>query len=276
MIMSTLYHTADSPVYSTVVKTTPPAAAAAVQALKDSKSPSGGGSPRGKGQPSGAGSSSIIITVRPTLEEYEPEPSLDTSVVISNISTASTGASPPLPSPPPQNISQVLENDYTATPDPLYSTIEEVDTPAAAATSVSEVEMATYNPALVKQLKKHDDKGTVQLVSIKGNSSGLAAGSGAAVCFPQGSSADMHALHYAAGNGSSKALAELISALPVSQDSVEMVLGSERLVKRLGIDVLDSEGRTPLMHAVHNEQEQAAKMLVEAGANVNKAAAGER
>ena len=37
----------------------------------------------------------------------------------------------------------------------------------------------------------------------------------------------------------------------------------------------DSEGRTPLMHAVHNNQIQSVKILAEAGANVNADANGE-
>lgn len=193
----------------------------------------------------------------PTLDAYEPSP-LEDSVVISNRGTAE-----------PLNTSQVLENDYTATPDPLYSAVEEVDT-----SGMSEAEIAAYqyNPALLKQLKKHDDKkGNVQLVSIKGTGSVT---SGAATSFPQGSSADMHALHYAAANGDKKLLAENIAALPISQDAVEMVLGSEKLVKRDGIDIPDSEGRSPLMHAVHNNRLQAVKTLAENGANINAIAAG--
>ena len=194
----------------------------------------------------------------PSLDAYEPAP-LEDSVVIPNRGTAE-----------PLNTSQVLENDYTATPDPMYSTVEEVDS-----SGMSEVDMAAnqYNPALLKQLKKHDDKkGNVQLVSIKGTGSGAAIGT--AESFPQRSSANMQAIHYAAANGDKKLLAESIAALPVSQDAVEMVLGSEKLVKRDGIDIPDSEGRSPLMHAVHNNRLQAVKMLAENGANINGTAAG--
>ena len=197
------------------------------------------------------------LTIVPTLEAYEPEPPLETSIVISNRETMS---------PEPLHISEVMENDYTTTPDPLYSTVEEVD-----AYQPSE---DAYNPALVKQLKKHDDRGTVQLLSIKGlQEKDLPTSE--TMSFPQGSSADMHPLHYAAANGNKKALAEIISVLPILQDTVEMVLGTENLVKREGIDVVDSEGRTPLMHAVHNDHLQAVKMLAEAGANVNQPASGE-
>ena len=198
------------------------------------------------------------VSLMPSLDAYEPEPLLETSVVIPNRGTAE-----------PLKTSQVLENDYTTTPDPMYSTVEEVDASAA-----SQGEMVDYDPALLKQLKKHDDKkGNVHLVSIKGT--GGAITSSATMNFPQGSSTNMHALHYAASNGDKKLLAEHISALPVSQDTVEMVLGSEKLVKREGIDVADSEGRSPLMHAVHNNHLHAVKMLAENGANVNAMAAGE-
>ncbi len=202
--------------------------------------------------------------VVPTLEAYEPEPPLDTSIVIPNRGTTSS-------SPEPLHTSQVLENDYTMTPDPLYSTVEEVDSSAQSTSAQSRAEMDTYNAALLKQLKKHDDKGTVQLVSIKGIGTVL---NQEAVNFPQGSSADMHALHYAAANGDKKVLAEQISALPLSQDTVEMVLGSEKMFRREGIDMVDSEGRTPLMHAVHNGKLHAVKMLAESGANVNLTANG--
>lgn len=196
------------------------------------------------------------ISFMPALDSYEPEPLLDTSIVISN-----SGAT----QQEPLQTLQVLENDYTTTPDPLYSTVEEVDT-----SEHSVVEMAAYNPALLKQLKKHGDKGNVQLVSIKETGSVKTSGT----IFPENSSSNMHALHYAAASGDKKALAENISALPMSQDTVEMVLGSERLVKREGIDVADSEGRSPLMHAVHINQLHAVKMLAENGANVNVIAAG--
>lgn len=199
-----------------------------------------------------------LITVVPTLDTYEPEPSPDISMVISNRGTIS---------PEPLHTSEVMENDYTTTPDPLYSTVEEVDAP-----SLLETERVAYNPALLKQLKKHDDRGTVQLVSIKGT---VGISDSQTMSFPQGSSSNMHALHYAAASGDKKLLAANISALPISQDTVEMLLGTEKLVQREGIDVVDSEGRTPLMHAVHNNQLQAVKMLAESGANVNQTATGE-
>ena len=206
---------------------------------------------------------SSFVTVVPALDTYELEPSPDTSMVIPN-----RGASTNAWSPEPLHSSGVLENDYTTTPDPLYSTVVEgVDAPAP-----SDVEMAPYNPALIKQLKKHDDKGTVQLVSIKG---AMGITESQTMSFPQGSSADMQSLHYAAASGDKKRLAESISALPISQDTVEMLLGTEKLVQREGIDVTDSEGRTPLMHAVHNNQLQAVKMLAESGANVNVTANGD-
>ena len=206
-----------------------------------------------------------VLPVVPTLDAYEPEPALDTSIVIPNTATSLSTT------PEPFYTSQVLENDYTMTPDPLYSTVEEVDSSTQSASAQSRAEMAAYNAALLKQLKKHDDKGNVQLVSVKGIGSVM---NKETVNFPQGSSTDMHPLHYAAASGDKKALAEQISALPQSQDTVEMVLGTEKLFRREGIDVVDSEGRTPLMHAVHNGKLHAAKMLVENGANVNLTANG--
>lgn len=223
---------ADTPVYSTVVKKRPQ------EKSKEVKE-------------------STIITVAPTLNVYEQEPSLDTSMVITNRGTG--GASPE-----PLHTSDILENDYTQTPDPLYSTVEEVD--VSPELEMTNVQMAPYNPALLKQLKKHDDKGNVRLVSVKGMIGGATCDS---VQFPKGSSTNMLAFHYAAANGDKKTLARIISSLPISQDTIERVMGTENLVWREGMDVEDSEGRTPLMHAVHNNQLQAVKMLVESGANVN-------
>ncbi len=202
-----------------------------------------------------------IITVSPTLDAYEPEPYLETSLVIHNRINVS---------PEPHHTSDVIDNDYTVTPDPLYCTVEEADT-----SETSEVGMVAtaYDAALVKKLKKHDDKGNIQLISIKGMAGDLPAST--TMNFPQGSSTDLHPLHYAAANGNKKVLTELISSLPISQDAVEMVLGSEKLVKREGIDVFDSEGRTPLMHAVHHNQLQVVKMLADAGSDVNIEAVGE-
>ena len=126
-----------------------------------------------------------------------------------------------------------------------------------------------YNSALIKQLRKHDNnKGNVQLISMKGKIGSLSG----AEKFPKGSSVNMIDFHYAAASGDKKTLARIISSLPLSQDSIERVMGTENLMYREEIDIKDSEGRTPLMHAVHNNQLVAVKMLVESGANVNRMA----
>ena len=134
-----------------------------------------------------------------------------------------------------------------------------------------EVEIPAYNAAMYKGLKKHDDNGNVQLVSMKGISY---LSESQSMNFPLGSSADMQPIHYAAASGNKKALLEILSVLPITQDAVELVLGTERMCKREGVDVCDSEGRTPLMHAVHSNQIQCVKILAEAGANVNADANG--
>ena len=201
---------------------------------------------------------STPITAAPALNLYDPEPSLDTSLIISNKTVEA--------SPEPFLMSDVTENDYTNTPDPLYSTIEDVE--EAPEQDMTDVALAPYNSALLKQLKKHDHKGNVQLLSMKGK---VGSASGPEM-FPKGSSVNMFAFHYAAANGDKKTLARIISSLPLSQDTIERVMGTENLVKREDMDIEDSEGRTPLMHAVHNNQLEAVKMLVESGANVNRTA----
>ncbi len=204
---------------------------------------------------------STPITQAPPLNVYEPEPLLeDTSLVIGNKVAVE--------SPELHQTSGATENDYTNSPDPLYSTIEETGESQVQDREMTDQGLAPYNSALVKQLKKHDNKGNVQLISMKGKA-GTTRGTEK---FPTGSSVNMLALHYAAANGDKKALARVISMLPISQDTIERVRGTENLVHREEIDVEDSEGRTPLMHAVHNNQLEAVKMLVEAGANVNRAA----
>ena len=186
----------------------------------------------------------------PKLETYEPQQALDTSTVYSN---PDVGSSESDLSSTNQNASNISHDDHMLPPDPLYEAVDAPDVPP-------------YSAALYKGLKRHDDaQNNVQLVSIKGN----AQPENKATTFPSGSSSDMLPLHYAAATGNKKALAELLSSLPITQDPVERVLGTEKMCKREGVDVFDSEGRTPLMHAVHNDQKQCVKLLAEAGANIN-------
>ncbi len=182
---------------------------------------------------------SELITELPKLETHDPEPTTDTSFV--------------------------LENQYThcQTPNVDDHAYELVDAPYLEAPDIP-----VYSASVYKELMKHQDTGNVQLVSVKGTIS-------QAKSFPIGSSSDMSPLHYAAASGDKKELGRLLSSLPVIQDPVEMVLGTEKMCGREGLEVSDSEGRTPIMHAVHNNHLHGVKMLAEVGANVNTLALGE-
>ena len=200
-----------------------------------------------------------IIAAMPKLECYEPTGG-DTSIVITNLSAAETSS----------EITQAVSDDsdkisYEAD----YDSIEEPD---GESQQFTEAQMSAYDPALYKGLKKHENKGNVHLVSVRGLPEFP---HNQAVNFPTGSSQDMQPIHYAAGSGNKKALSDILSQLPMRQDPVELVLGTDNLCKREGVDVRDSEGRTPFMHAVHNEHVQCVKLLAEAGANVNEDADGE-
>ena len=196
-----------------------------------------------------------ILAAMPKLECYEPTADVDTTTVFVNPSVAQ-----------PINLSS--SSGQGTLYDPTYDT---VDAPEGVSFESSEVGMPNYDPALYKGLKKHDDKGNVHLVSVKGISDMPMSET---MNFPQGSSQDMHPIHYAAANGNKKLLSEILSVLPIMQDPVEMVLGTNRMCKREGVDVMDSEGRTALMHAVHNDRIQCVKLLAEAGANVNGTSSG--
>lgn len=52
------------------------------------------------------------------------------------------------------------------------------------------------------------------------------------------------------------------------------VLYYYRLCWREGVDAVDEERRTPLIHAVHGSHYDCVLMLIEAGANLNAIAAG--
>ena len=186
---------------------------------------------------------SDLITELPQLETFEP-PATDSSLVMEN-----------------RNV-HTSSPDHTHTDEHAY---EMVDAPG------QEVpDMPVYSAAVYKELKKHQGTDNVHLVSVKGTVPNSQLSS-----FPEGRSTDLSPLHYAAAGGDKKELSRLLSNLPVIQDPVEMVLGSERMCGREGVEVGDSEGRTPLMHAVHNNHLHSVKMLAEVGANVNAVASGE-
>ena len=126
--------------------------------------------------------------------------------------------------------------------------------------------------AALRSQKRHKDNGSVQLLSVRGVSD---LPEGSSLYFPVGASADMVSIHYAAATGNKGALEGFLSSLPVLQDPVEMVLGSDKLCRLEGVDVGDSEGRTPLMHAAHGNHLQCVQLLVGVGASVNTTAKGE-
>ena len=201
------------------------------------------------------------ITATPTLGAYEPQPKLDSSIVVTNHAATELDTAP-------STNQQLSTVSHDRSYDPTY---EEVDSGSQEA--LLEVQLPQFNPALYKGLKKHDNQGrNVHLVSVKGTGQ---LPEEQPVNFPPSSSADMHPLHYAAATGNKKSLNEQLSILPIIQDPVEMVLGTEKMCKREGVDIRDSEGRTPLMHAVHQDHIHCVKTLAEAGANVNSTADGE-
>ena len=91
---------------------------------------------------------------------------------------------------------------------------------------------------------------------------------------PSPSASEIFLLHYAAAKGDRKELEGIIGGLAIIQDPVERVLGSKKFRVREGIDVKDGEGRTALMHAVHNDHIDCVQVLAKAGANVNIEALG--
>ena len=111
----------------------------------------------------------------------------------------------------------------------------------------------TYN-------KKPPPQENVQLISMKPTSDAEVIPA-AAQSFPAGSSYDMQPIHYMASVGDKKKLAQIISQLNSGSDDQAGFRGS--------VDVRDSEGRTPLMHAIHNEHFACVKMLMDAGADVD-------
>lgn len=228
------------PVYSTVVKT-----------KSHKKTPQSPTSPDKHRPQTSTTMEPDTVAILPKLECYETQ-KLDNSLVIVNNSTTEYAEQSPggHESPPPIPPYMGEEDDTV-----IY---EEIDRPGV-------------NSAMYKELKKHQDVGNVQLVSVRSTSDLPQSQS---MNFPNGNSTDMQSIHYAASIGDKKALAEILSTLPVQQDTKEKVLSGDRMCRRQGIDVRDSEGRTAFMHAVHNNHTDCVKLLAKQGANVNGIADG--
>ena len=123
-----------------------------------------------------------------------------------------------------------------------------------------EAAMATHDAKTYNQLHKPAPQQNVQLLSMKPVSD-IEAVATSAQSFPAGSSYDMQPMHYLASGGDKKKLAQLLAQLSSDGDDQAGTMGS--------VDVRDSEGRTPLMHAIHNEHFACVKLLMDAGADVD-------
>ena len=203
---------------------------------------------------------SDLITELPKLETYEPQSILDTSLVVTNSNVLGSQ------SDVSTSDTQIEQIDYTPSHDPTYEIVGEP--------SLDIADMPVYSASVYKELKKHKENGNIHLISVKDTNTDMPKSQN--MNFPEGSSADMSPLHYAAASGDKKVLVQLLAILPITQDPVEMVLGTEKMCTRQGLEVRDSEGRTPIMHAVHNNHVHSVKMLAEVGANVNTIANGMR
>lgn len=121
-----------------------------------------------------------------------------------------------------------------------------------------ETSMATHNAKTYNQ--KPPPEQNVQLISMKPVSDTEVIPA-SAQSFPAGSSYDMQPIHYMASTGDRKKLAQILSQLSSEGDD-QAGTGS-------CVDVRDSEGRTALMHAIHNEHFACVKLLMDAGADVD-------
>jgi len=133
---------------------------------------------------------------------------------------------------------------------------DEIDShmiPKEPETSMTAHDAKTYN-------QKPSPQENVQLVSMKPVSD-VKVVPASAQSFPAHSSYDMQPIHYMASVGDKKKLAQILSQLDNSDDDQAGTRGN--------VDMRDSEGRTPLMHAIHNEHFACAKMLMDAGADVD-------
>ena len=117
---------------------------------------------------------------------------------------------------------------------------------------------ATHNAATYNQ--KPPTEQNVQLISMKPVSD-IEVIPASAQSFPAGSSYDMQPIHYMASTGDRKKLTQLLTQL--SSD------GEDQAGTGSCVDMRDSEGRTALMHAIHNEHFACVKLLMDAGADVD-------
>lgn len=122
-----------------------------------------------------------------------------------------------------------------------------------------EISMATHNAKTYNQ--KPPPQQNVQLISMKPVSE-VEVVATYAQCFPAGSSYDMQPIHYMASTGDKKKLVQILAQLNSDDDD-------DQAGTRGSVDVTDSEGRTPLMHAIHNEHFACVKLLMDAGADVD-------
>ena len=123
-----------------------------------------------------------------------------------------------------------------------------------------EISMATHDAKTYNQLQKPAPQQNVQLISMKPVVD-IEVVAVSAQSFPAGSSYDMQPIHYMASTGDKKKLAQILSQLNSDGDDQAGTSGH--------VDVRDSEGRTPLMHAIHNEHFACVKLLMDAGADVD-------
>ena len=172
------------------------------------------------------------------------------------------------------SIIQALQNraEEANDNDSLYDSMREEDKGETDKNQYSEI--ADLNPKYFKGLKKHDDQGGVRLISIQGSIPPLPSDNLNISPLNQDIPPDMQMIHYVSAVGDKKSLEGVLSLLPITQDPVEMVLGSSKFQVRKGVDVRDGWGRTPLMHAVHNGHIDCVKLLAEAGANINLESTG--
>ena len=169
-----------------------------------------------------------------------------------------------------QIMSDAAANDIVMSNDSLYDSLRERQSPCQEE-GLGDTEVPQYNSAVYKGLRKHEQDGNIHLIAIRGISD---LPESANLNFNHGGSPGMLPIHYAAGSGDKKALKAILSALPLRQDPVEHVRGSRRLCWREGVDEVDEEKRTALMHAVHGNHFDCVTLLVEAGANISAVAAG--
>ena len=123
-----------------------------------------------------------------------------------------------------------------------------------------ETAVTSHDAKTYKQLRIPASQQNVRLLSMKPVSD-IEVVAASAQSFPAGSSYDMQPIHYMASSGDKKKLAKLLSQLSNDGDDQAGTMGS--------VDVRDSEGRTPLMHATHNEHFACVKLLMDAGADVD-------